>query len=178
MLSVFCGGGKVFEDPESVHPSLGQVLARTLGVPLFQEQLLRMAMIVASFSGHEAEELRRAMGFKRSEKRMQDVEAKMRTGNTKNQIVPEVQERIIQSITSFALYGFRESHAASFVLLAYTRAYLKCRYLAAFTVCVLNNQPMGCYSAATLAKDAQRHGQRFNRSMFSIRAPLQLSRCR
>jgi len=161
MLHPFLRRRQGLEEPESLHPSLDRVLARTLGVPLFQEQLLRMAMIVASFSGGEAEELRRAMGFKRSEKRMQEVEAKLRAGMTKNQIAPEVQERIIQSITSFALYGFPESHAASFALLAYASAYLKCHYLAAFTVCILNNQPMGFYSPATLVKDAQRHGQRF-----------------
>ncbi|HST78268.1 MAG TPA: error-prone DNA polymerase [Verrucomicrobiae bacterium] len=161
MLHPFLRRRQGLEEPESLHPSLDQVLARTLGVPLFQEQLLRMAMIVASFSGGEAEDLRRAMGFKRSEKRMQEVETKLRIGMTKNQIAPGVQERIIQSITSFALYGFPESHAASFALLAYASAYLKCHYLAAFTICMLNNQPMGFYSPATLVKDAQRHGQHF-----------------
>lgn len=161
MLHPFLRRRQGLEEPESLHPSLDQVLARTLGVPLFQEQLLRMAMIVANFSGGEAEELRRAMGFKRSEKRMQEVEAKLRAGMTKNEITPDIQERIIQSITSFALYGFPESHAASFALIAYASAYLKCHYLAAFTVCMLNNQPMGFYSPATLVKDAQRHGQRF-----------------
>jgi error-prone DNA polymerase len=161
MLHPFLRRRQGLEQPESLHPALDQVLARTLGVPLFQEQLLRMAMIVASFSGGEAEDLRRAMGFKRSEKRMQEVEAKLRAGMTKNQIAPEVQERIIQSITAFALYGFPESHAASFALLAYASAYLKCHYLAAFITCMLNNQPMGFYSPATLVKDAQRHGQRF-----------------
>jgi error-prone DNA polymerase len=161
MLHPFLRRRQGLEKPESLHPSLDHVLARTLGVPLFQEQLLRMAMIVATFSGGEAEELRRAMGFKRSEKRMQEVEAKLRAGMTQNQITPDVQERIIQSITSFALYGFPESHAASFALLAYASAYLKCHYLAAFTICMLNNQPMGFYSPATLVKDAQRHGQHF-----------------
>ena len=99
---------------------------RTLGVPLFQEQLLRMAMIAANFTGGEAEELRRAMGFKRSEQRMSDIEVKLRAGMTANGIDGEAQEQIVQSITSFALYGFPESHAASFALLAYASAYLKC----------------------------------------------------
>ncbi len=140
------------------HPSLEPVLKRTLGVPLFQEQLLRIAMIAANFSGGEAEELRRAMGFKRSQSRMREIEAKLRAGMTQNGIAPKAQEEIILSITSFALYGFPESHAASFALLAYASAYLKCRYLAAFTAALLNNQPMGFYSPATIVKDAQRHG--------------------
>ena len=142
------------------HPSLEPVLARTLGVPLFQEQLLRMAMITAGFSGGEAEELRRAFGFKRSERRMRDIEVKLREGMQRNGIPPEAQEQIILSITSFALYGFPESHAASFALIAYASAYLKCHYLAAFTAALLNNQPMGFYSPATIVKDAQRHGLR------------------
>jgi error-prone DNA polymerase len=140
------------------HPSLENVLGRTLGVPLFQEQLLRMAMITANFTGGEAEELRRAMGFKRSEARMKAIEEKLRAGMTQNGICGETQEQIIQSITSFALYGFPESHAASFALIAYASAYLKCHYLAAFTAALLNNQPMGFYHPATLVKDAQRHG--------------------
>jgi error-prone DNA polymerase len=140
------------------HPSLETVLGRTLGVPLFQEQLLRMAMITANFTGGEAEELRRAMGFKRSQARMKVIEEKLRTGMTRNGICGETQEQIIQSITSFALYGFPESHAASFALIAYASAYLKCHYLAAFTAALLNNQPMGFYHPSTLVKDAQRHG--------------------
>lgn len=140
------------------HPLLEPVLKRTLGIPLFQEQLLRMAMITAGFTGGQAEELRRAFGFKRSERRMKEVEKQLRAGMTKNGIVPEVQNKIIQAITSFALYGFPESHAASFALLAYASAYFKCHYLAAFTAAMLNNQPMGFYHPATLVKDAQRHG--------------------
>jgi error-prone DNA polymerase len=140
------------------HPTLEPVLQRTLGVPLFQEQLLRIAMIAANFTGGEAEDLRRAMGFKRSQARMREIEAKLRTGMTQNGIPPKAQEEIILSITSFALYGFPESHAASFALIAYASAYLKCRYLAAFTAALLNNQPMGFYSPATIVKDAQRHG--------------------
>jgi error-prone DNA polymerase len=140
------------------HPSLIPVLERTLGVPLFQEQLLRMAMLTAGFSGGEAEELRRAFGFKRSERRMKEVEVKLRKGMDRNGITGDVQDQIIHSITSFALYGFPESHAASFALIAYSSAFLKCHYLAAFTAAILNNQPMGFYSPATLVKDAQRHG--------------------
>src|SRR5437660_2113532 len=140
------------------HPSLEPVLKRTLGVPLFQEQLLRIAMIPANFTGAEAKDIRRAMGFKRSQARMREIEAKLRAGMTANGISPKAQEEIILSITSFALYGFPESHAASFALIAYASAYLKCHYLAAFTAALLNNQPMGFYSPATIVKDAQRHG--------------------
>ncbi|HKV46726.1 MAG TPA: error-prone DNA polymerase, partial [Candidatus Acidoferrales bacterium] len=148
------------EPVDCLHPALEPVLSRTLGVPLFQEQLLRMAMIAAGFSGGEAEDLRRAFGFKRSERRMKGVESKLQAGMEKNGLSYEVQEKIIRSITSFALYGFPESHAASFALLAYASAYLKCHYLAAFTAAMLNNQPMGFYNPATLVKDAQRHGLR------------------
>ncbi len=143
------------------HPSLEPILARTLGVPLFQEQLLRMAMVAAGFSGGEAEELRRAFGFKRSEKRMQHIEGKLRAGMARQGITGDAAEGIIRSITSFALYGFPESHAASFALLVYASAYLKAHYPAAFYTALLNNQPMGFYHPATLVKDAQRHGVRF-----------------
>jgi error-prone DNA polymerase len=136
------------EASDCLHPSLEPVLRRTLGVPLFQEQLLRMAMIAAGFTGGQAEELRRAMGFKRSEKRMADIEVKLRAGMEKNGITGQVQDTIVHSITAFALYGFPESHAASFALLAYASAYLKCHYLAIFTCAMLNNQPMGFYSPA------------------------------
>ncbi len=146
------------EPVDYLHPSLEPVLRRTLGVPLFQEQLLRIAMTVAGFTGGEAEELRRAMGFKRSEKRMREIEAKLRRGMERNGLDAATQDRIVQAITSFALYGFPESHAASFALLAYASAYLKCHYLAAFTAALLNNQPMGFYHPSTLVKDAQRHG--------------------
>ena len=140
------------------HPSLEPVLRRTLGVPLFQEQLLKMAMNCADFSGGEAEELRRAFGFKRSEARMKEIEVKLRRGMANKGITQKAQEEIVQAITSFALYGFPESHAASFALIAYASAYLKCHYLAAFTAAILNNQPMGFYQPFTLVKDAQRHG--------------------
>ncbi|MGH9931304.1 MAG: DNA polymerase III subunit alpha [Pyrinomonadaceae bacterium] len=140
------------------HPLLEPVLRRTLGVPLFQEQLLKIAMICADFSGGEAEELRRAFGFKRSEARMKEIEVKLRRGMAGNGISQKSQEEIVQAITSFALYGFPESHAASFALIAYASAYLKCHYLAAFTAAILNNQPMGFYQPFTLVKDAQRHG--------------------
>jgi error-prone DNA polymerase len=144
------------------HPSLEPVLKRTLGVPLFQEQLLRIAMIAAGFTGGQAEDLRRAMGFKRSEKRMRKLESQLREGMAKNGISGDEAEKIITAIMSFALYGFPESHAASFALLAYASAYLKAHYPAAFYCALLNNQPMGFYHPSTLVKDAQRRGVRFH----------------
>jgi error-prone DNA polymerase len=142
------------------HPSLESVLKRTLGVPLFQEQLLRIAMTVANFSGAEAEELRRAVGMRRSWERMKNLEGKLKAGMTANGINTKIQETIIENISSFALYGFPESHAASFALIAYASAYFKVKYLAAFTCAILNNQPMGFYMPAVLVKDAQRKGLR------------------
>jgi error-prone DNA polymerase len=144
------------------HPSLEPILARTLGVPLFQEQLLRMAMVAAGFTGGQAEELRRAFGFKRSERRMRQVEVQLREGMARTGITGDSAEQIIASITSFALYGFPESHAASFALLAYASAYLKAHFPAAFYTALLNNQPMGFYHPSTLVKDAQRRGVRFH----------------
>jgi error-prone DNA polymerase len=143
------------------HPSLEPILARTLGVPLFQEQLLRMAMVAAGFSGGQAEELRRAMGFKRSEKRMKVIEQQLREGMARQGITGEAAEQIITSIASFALYGFPESHAASFAHIAYASAYLKAHYPSVFYAALLNNQPMGFYHPATLVKDAQRRGVHF-----------------
>jgi error-prone DNA polymerase len=144
------------------HPSLEPILARTLGVPLFQEQLLRIAMVAAGFTGGQAEELRRALGFKRSVRRMKQIEVQLREGMAGRGITGEAAEQIIMSIASFALYGFPESHAASFALLAYASAYLKQYYPAAFYTALLNNQPMGFYHPSTLVKDAQRRGVRFH----------------
>jgi error-prone DNA polymerase len=143
------------------HPSLEPILARTLGVPLFQEQLLRIAMVAAGFTGGEAEELRRAMGFKRSETRMQAIETRLRAGMTARGITGATQDDIVRGITSFALYGFPESHAASFALIAYASAYLKAHHPAAFYCALLNAWPMGFYHPATLVKDGQRHAVRF-----------------
>ena len=143
---------------EYPHPSLEPILKRTLGVPLFQEQLLRMAMTVAGFSGGEAEELRRAMGFKRSAERMEKIEARLRAGMLRNGLQGSVADDIVRSITSFALYGFPESHAASFALIAYASAYLKYHHPAAFIAAMLNCYPLGFYHPSTLVKDAARHG--------------------
>ena len=139
-------------------PRLEPVLGRTLGVPLFQEQMLKIAMIMADFSGDEAEELRRALSFHRSEERMQKVSVKLRAAMTRKNIAPDVIDKIIQSISSFALYGFPESHAISFAILAYGSAYLKVHRAPEFYASLLNNQPMGFYTPATIVKDARRHG--------------------
>ncbi len=137
---------------------LKPVLERTLGVPLFQEQMLKIAMIMANFSGDEAEELRRALSFHRSEERMNKVSVKLREAMARNQVAPEVIEKVLQAITSFALYGFPESHAISFAILAYGSAYLKVHRAPEFYASLINNQPMGFYAPATIVKDARRHG--------------------
>jgi error-prone DNA polymerase len=129
---------------EYPHPCLEPILARTLGVPLFQEQLLRIAMVAA--------------GFTRSAERMASIEARLRAGMEERGIGAAAREQIVKSITSFALYGFPESHAASFALIAYASVYLKARHPAAFLAALLNCWPMGFYHPATLIKDAQRHG--------------------
>ncbi|HJT44653.1 MAG TPA: error-prone DNA polymerase [Chthoniobacterales bacterium] len=137
---------------------LKPVLERTLGVPLFQEQMLKIAMIMADFSGDEAEELRRALSFHRSEERMNRVSVKLRAAMERKAVPPENIAKIIQAITSFALYGFPESHAISFAILAYASAYLKVHRAPEFFASLINNQPMGFYTPATIVKDAQRHG--------------------
>lgn len=142
------------------HPSLEPILKRTLGVPLFQEQLLRIAMVAAGFTGGQAEELRRAMGFKRSEMRMRELEVALRNGMSRNGIIGKAQDDIVRAITAFALYGFPESHAASFALLAYASAYLRTHHGPQFYAALINNQPMGFYHVSTVVKDAQRRGVR------------------
>jgi error-prone DNA polymerase len=158
MVNPYLSRRRGTEEIRYPHPSLEPILARTLGVPLFQEQLIRMAMVAAGFSGGQAEELRRAMGFKRSVERMQVIEQELRAGMRKNGITGDAQDEIVQGIKSFALYGFPESHAASFALLAYASAYLKAHHGAAFACALLNNYPMGFYHPATLITDALRHG--------------------
>src|ERR1043166_7118062 len=137
---------------------LKPVLERTLGVPLFQEQMLKIAMIMADFSGNEAEELRRALSFHRSEERMQKVSVKLRAAMERKGVAPDKIDKIIHAITSFAFHGFPESHAISFAILAYASAYLKVHRAPEFYASLINNQPMGFYTPATIVKDAQRHG--------------------
>ena len=143
-----------------LHPDLEPVLARTLGVPLFQEQLLRIAMIMADFSGAEAEELRRVLSDRRSEERMERVCEKVRASMASRGHSVQTADQVIQSMRSFALYGFPESHAISFALIAYASAWMKVHRAPEFFASLLNNQPMGFYSSATLIKDAQSRGVR------------------
>lgn len=142
------------------HPDLEPILRRTLGVPLFQEQLMRVAMVAAGFTGGQAEELRRAMGAKRSLERMRKLEQQLREGMAARGITGQAADEIVQGITSFALYGFPESHAASFALIAYASAYLKAHHPAAFYCALLSAWPMGFYHPSTLVQDARRHGVR------------------
>jgi error-prone DNA polymerase len=136
---------------------LRPTLERTLGVPLFQEQLLKMAMVMADFSGSEAEELRRALSFHRSQEKMEKVCVKLRRAMAAKNVDPEVAEKIVQSVQSFAVYGIPESHAISFALIAYASCWLKVHRTAEFYCALLNNQPMGFYSSATLIRDAKAH---------------------
>lgn len=140
------------------HPKLKPVLERTLGVPLFQEQGMRMAIEAAGFSPAEADRLRRAMGHKRSHERMRELYPKLVEGMVENGIDRAAAEQLFHMLEGFADYGFPESHAASFALLAYESAYLKCHYPAIFAAAILNVQPMGFYSTEVLVNDARRHG--------------------
>jgi len=148
------------EEPTYYDERLRPVLERTLGVPLFQEQLLKMAMVMADFDGSEAEELRRALSFHRSEEKMNKVCVKLRAGMERNGTKPEVVDAVTKAVQSFAVYGFPESHAISFAILAYASCWLKVHRAAEFFAGLLNNQPMGFYSPATLVADAKRHGLR------------------
>ena len=140
------------------HPSLEPILERTLGIPLFQEQGMRVAIVAAGFTPGEADELRRAMGHKRSHERMAKICEKLIDGMARNGIDPDVGRRIFNQIAAFADYGFPESHAASFALLVYASAWLKHYYHTAFTCALLNAQPMGFYAPSTIVADARRHG--------------------
>ncbi len=140
------------------HPKLKPVLERTLGVPLFQEQGMRLAIEAAGFSGGEADELRRAMGHKRSRNRMEALRARLVDGMVRSGIDRAAAEQLFHMLEGFADYGFPESHAASFALLAYASAYVKCQLSAIFAAAILNVQPMGFYSTEVLVNDARRHG--------------------
>lgn len=137
---------------------LRPVLERTLGVPLFQEQMLQIAMVMADFSGDEAEELRKALSFHRSDERMRRSQARLREAMARSGVEAGVAEQISRAVGSFALYGFPESHAISFAHLAYASAYLKVHRPQEFYCALLNNQPMGFYSPATVVRDARRRG--------------------
>lgn len=149
------------EPIDYIDEKLRTTLERTLGVPMFQEQVLKMAMVMADFSGSEAEELRRALSFHRSHERMRKVEAKLRRALGERGVGEAAVEKIVRVIGSFALYGFPESHAISFGLLAYASSYLKVHRAAEFYTGLLNNQPMGFYSPATLVQEGKRRGLKF-----------------
>ena len=149
------------EPVDHIHPLCKPILERTLGVILFQEQILRIAMDVAGFSGAEADELRRAMGSKRSQEKMGRVVEKLRSGMAERGVDKVAQDKIVQSIGAFALYGFPESHAISFALIAYASCYLKVHHPAEFYTGLLNNQPMGFYSVNSLIQDGKRRSIRF-----------------
>jgi error-prone DNA polymerase len=147
------------EEPVTyLHPSLEPILKRTLGVPLFQEQGMQVAIALAGFSAGDADVLRRAMGHKRSRERMAAICQRMLDGMAKNGIASTDADRIFNQINGFADYGFPESHAASFALLVYASAYLKHYYAPEFTAAILNAQPMGFYAPGTIVEDAKRHG--------------------
>ena len=140
------------------HPKLEPVLARTLGVPVFQEQLMQMAMAVGGCTGEDADLLRRAMGSKRGIERIDSLREKLYAGMARNGLSAEVADRIYAQIKAFADFGFAESHSLAFALLVYTSAWLKLHYPAGFLAGLLRAQPMGFYSPATLVGDARRHG--------------------
>ena len=146
------------EDSRCPDPRMEPILSRTLGVPLFQEQVMKIAMVMANFTPGEADELRRAIGAWRSSGSIEKIGNRLQQGLLASGLAPEFVERIFQQIQGFAEYGFPESHAASFALLAYASSYLKCHYPAEFTCALLNSQPMGFYSSYTLVEDVKRQG--------------------
>ncbi len=139
-------------------PAVEEVLHKTLGVPLFQEQVMRLAMVAAGFSAGEADQLRRAMGAWRRPGLIEQFRSKLRDGMVSRGLPAEFAEQLYQQVRGFGEYGFPEAHAASFALLAYVSAWLKCYYPAAFTAAILNSLPMGFYAPAQLVRDAQEHG--------------------
>jgi len=141
-----------------LHPLFEPFLRRTLGVPLFQEQVMKIGMVAANLTGGEAEELRKAMGGKRSEAILDGMKARLHKGMTANGITPEVQAEIMRVLSTVKEFMFPESHAHSFASIAYSSAYTRFHYIAAYTCALLNNQPMGFYSPATILNDAKRHG--------------------
>ena len=146
-----------------LHPRLEPILRRTLGVPLFQEQLMEMAVAVAGFSPAEADELRQAMAAKRSELRMMKLKSRFYSGMAENGIAGAAADQLFDALAAFSNFGFPESHAVSFAHLVYCSAWLKVHYPAAFLVSMLNAQPLGFWSSQSLVADAQRHGVRVRR---------------
>ena len=152
------------EEPVTyLHPLLEPILRRTLGVPLFQEQLMEMAVAVAGFSAADADELRQAMAAKRSAARMEQMRARLYDGMAARGVTGEVADQVFDALAAFANFGFPESHSVSFAHLVYSSAWLKLHYPAAFTAGLLNSQPMGFWSPQSLVADARRHGVRVRR---------------
>ncbi|WP_341649866.1 hypothetical protein [Thauera humireducens] len=147
------------EDPmDGLRAEIRGVLARTLGVPIFQEQVMQLAVVAAGFTGGEADQLRRAMGAWRRKGELERYRDKLLQGLADNGYDADFAQRLCQQIEGFGSYGFPESHAASFALLVYASAWLKCFEPAAFLAALLNSQPMGFYSPSQLIQDAHRHG--------------------
>ncbi|EYT52988.1 DNA polymerase III subunit alpha [Leucobacter sp. UCD-THU] len=146
-------------DPiEYPHPKLVPVLERTMGVPIFQEQLMQMAIAIGNCSGEDADLLRRSMGSKRGQERMDSLKAKLFAGMRENGIGDDDAQRLYEQIEAFASFGFAESHSLSFALLVYVSSWFKLHYPAAFLAGLLRSQPMGFYSSRELVQDARRHG--------------------
>ncbi len=141
-----------------LHPLLEPALEKTLGIPLFQEQLMQMAIDISGFSAAEADQLRRAMGSKRSRARMEQLRTRLEAGMTERGVGVDVQDQIWNKLVAFANYGFPESHSISFAYLVYASSWLKLHYPAAFCAALLRAQPMGFYSPHSLVQDARRHG--------------------
>ncbi|GAA2466599.1 error-prone DNA polymerase [Winogradskya humida] len=146
------------EEPSVPHPLMANALAKTLGVPLFQEQLMQLAIDVAGFDPSEADQLRRAMGSKRSAEKMERIKRRLYEGMAERGIVGELADDLFVKLSAFANYGFPESHAMSFAYLVYASAWLKRYHPAPFCAALLNAQPMGFYSPQSLVDDARRHG--------------------
>lgn len=160
------------EEPVTyLHPSLESSLRKTLGVPIFQEQLMQMAIDVAGFTPTEADQLRQAMGSKRSAARMEALRERLYRGMAERGIVGDPADQVFTSLAAFASFGFPESHAASFAYLVYSSAWLKLHYPAAFLASLLNSQPMGFWSPATLVADARRHGVTVHRADVCLSEP-------
>jgi error-prone DNA polymerase len=146
------------EEPDLPHPLMEHALGKTLGVPLFQEQMMQIAIDCAGFSPTEADRLRQAMSSKRAPERIEELRERLLSGMAERGIPAEVAEDIYVKILAFSSYGFPESHAISFAYLVYASAWLKCYYPAAFTAALLRAQPMGFYAPASLISDVRRHG--------------------
>lgn len=146
------------EPVEYPHKSLERALSKTLGVPIFQEQVMKLAMLVADYTPGESDQLRRDMAAWRSSGRIEQHHERLVGRMVENGIPIEFAERVFSQIRGFGEYGFPESHAASFALIAYITSWLRCHHLPAFTAALLNAQPMGFYAPSTIVEDAKRHG--------------------